>query len=93
MPLCVLPLSSRMTLTSLFSISALLILPILSAFATGSGRRSASGVPQDEPIPGNYSGPLRPQIHFSPPIDFMNDPNGCFLDADGTWHLYYQCAS
>ncbi|PPQ98570.1 hypothetical protein CVT26_013753 [Gymnopilus dilepis] len=79
-----------MILTSIFSISALLILPILSAFATGSGRRSASGVPQDEPIPGNYSGPLRPQIHFSPPIDFMNDPNGCFLDADGTWHLYYQ---
>ncbi|EKG18834.1 Glycoside hydrolase family 32 [Macrophomina phaseolina MS6] len=20
----------------------------------------------------------------------MNDPNGCFLDANGTWHLYYQ---
>jgi beta-fructofuranosidase len=20
----------------------------------------------------------------------MNDPNGCFVDANGTWHLYYQ---
>ncbi|TRM65940.1 glycosyl hydrolase [Schizophyllum amplum] len=55
----------------------------------------------------DYTGPLRPQIHFTPPTeafhslscdtamlthdqDFMNDPNGCFLDANGTWHLYYQ---
>ncbi|EPQ56865.1 hypothetical protein GLOTRDRAFT_120322 [Gloeophyllum trabeum ATCC 11539] len=43
-----------------------------------------------EPIPGNYSGQLRPQIHFSPPKEFMNDPNGMFLDAEGTYHLYYQ---
>lgn len=21
----------------------------------------------------------------------MNDPNGMFLDANGTYHLYYQC--
>ncbi|KDR77324.1 hypothetical protein GALMADRAFT_442459 [Galerina marginata CBS 339.88] len=49
-----------------------------------------SGVPTDAPILGDYSGPLRPQIHFSPPRNFMNDPNGCFLDANGTWHLYYQ---
>jgi beta-fructofuranosidase len=20
----------------------------------------------------------------------MNDPNGMFVDANGTWHLYYQ---
>jgi beta-fructofuranosidase len=39
----------------------------------------------------NYSGPLRPQLHFSPLEGFMNDPNGMFLDADGVWHLYYQC--
>ncbi|KAF5355439.1 hypothetical protein D9758_006421 [Tetrapyrgos nigripes] len=41
-------------------------------------------------ITGNYTGPLRPQVHFSPPQGFMNDPNGCFLDTNGTWHLYYQ---
>lgn len=39
----------------------------------------------------DYSGPLRPQLHFSPEEGFMNDPNGMFLDDDGTWHLYYQC--
>ena len=21
----------------------------------------------------------------------MNDPNGMFVDKNGTWHLYYQC--
>jgi sucrose-6-phosphate hydrolase SacC (GH32 family) len=39
----------------------------------------------------NYTGSLRPQIHYSPPQGFMNDPNGMFVDANGTWHLYYQC--
>jgi beta-fructofuranosidase len=48
-------------------------------------------VPTGTPVPGNYSGPLRPQIHFSPPTQFMNDPNGMFVDAEGVYHLYYQC--
>lgn len=47
-------------------------------------------VPTGTPIPGNYTGPLRPQVHFSPPEHFMNDPNGMFVDANGTYHLYYQ---
>ncbi len=28
-------------------------------------------VPTGKPIPGDYTGALRPQIHYSPPIDFM----------------------
>lgn len=52
-----------------------------------------SSVPTDNPIPGDYTGAWRPQVHFSPPTNFMNDPNGCFLDANGTWHFYYQCIS
>ncbi|KAF2195822.1 glycoside hydrolase family 32 protein [Zopfia rhizophila CBS 207.26] len=51
---------------------------------------SQSDVPTGTPLPGNYVGPLRPQVHFSPPQGFMNDPNGMFLDADGLYHLYYQ---
>lgn len=40
----------------------------------------------------DYSGALRPQVHFSPPKDFMNDPNGLFFDdRKGIYHLYYQC--
>lgn len=33
----------------------------------------------------------RPQVHFSPPKNWLNDPNGLFRDSKGTWHLYYQC--
>ncbi|KAF5540811.1 SUC2-invertase (sucrose hydrolyzing enzyme) [Fusarium mexicanum] len=47
-------------------------------------------VPTGTPITGDYHGTYRPQIHFSPPQHFMNDPNGMFRDADGLWHLYYQ---
>ncbi|KAE8353218.1 glycosyl hydrolase [Aspergillus coremiiformis] len=39
----------------------------------------------------SYSGDLRPQIHFSPPSNFMNDPNGLVYDSKkGIYHLYYQ---
>ncbi|PGH10511.1 hypothetical protein AJ79_05439 [Helicocarpus griseus UAMH5409] len=38
----------------------------------------------------DYDGLLRPQVHFSPRTNFINDPNGMFRDSDGLWHLYYQ---
>ena len=35
--------------------------------------------------------PYRPQFHFSPEINFMNDPNGLIYDpSNGTWHMYFQ---
>ncbi|OAA46162.1 invertase precursor [Metarhizium rileyi] len=46
--------------------------------------------PSDVPVVGDYRGRYRPQVHFSPPKNFMNDPNGMFRDENGTWHLYYQ---
>lgn len=58
--------------------------------ASSAPSYSESGVPTGAPVPGNYNGALRPQIHFSPPKAFMNDPNGMFVDANGTYHLYYQ---
>ena len=36
-------------------------------------------VPTSTPIPGDYSGALRPQLHYSPPIDFMVSKN------ESTW--------
>ncbi|KAG6056904.1 hypothetical protein E4U32_005461 [Claviceps aff. humidiphila group G2b] len=51
---------------------------------------SAAPARDDVTVVGNYTGPLRPQIHFSPPKGFMNDPNGMFRDGNGIWHYYYQ---
>lgn len=64
-----------------------------SSLASSTTSAFDSDVPTDAPIPGDYSGALRPQIHYSPPQNFMNDPNGLFRDADGLWHIYYQCIS
>ncbi|KAG5932428.1 hypothetical protein E4U53_001347 [Claviceps sorghi] len=41
-------------------------------------------------VVGDYTGKYRPQVHYSSPQHFLNDPNGMFRDDNGTWHLYYQ---
>lgn len=69
---------------------ALAILAATTAYAQGVSTYLNPAVPTGTPIPGNYTGALRPQVHFSPPQHFMNDPNGMFIDAEGTWHVYYQ---
>ena len=41
-------------------------------FAQTSTLYVEPNVPTGTPVPGNYTGGLRPQIHFSPPQHFMN---------------------
>jgi beta-fructofuranosidase len=68
---------------------------LLGWFATLLWSSSATGQNTNDVLPttaiaGNYTGQYRPQVHYSPPEGFMNDPNGMFQDANGTYHLYYQ---
>ncbi len=36
-----------------------------------------------------YKEPYRPQFHFTPAINWTNDPNG-LVYHDGEWHIFYQ---
>lgn len=43
----------------------------------------------EEPSAGNYDEQYRPQIHYTPARNWVNDPNG-LVYADGTYHMFYQ---
>jgi len=40
-------------------------------------------------VPGSYREPHRPQLHFSPRLNWLNDPNG-LVYYEGVFHLFYQ---
>lgn len=45
--------------------------------------------PNEPTTPTGYNEQYRPQIHFTPAKNWMNDPNG-MVYVDGTYHLFYQ---
>lgn len=45
--------------------------------------------PTEPTVKSGYDEQYRPQMHFTPAKNWMNDPNG-MVYADGTYHLFYQ---
>ncbi|WP_116107980.1 glycoside hydrolase family 32 protein [Lewinella sp. IMCC34191] len=68
----------------------LLSIPILFLLACGSERPAAVDTMTsmaDSTTP--YAEAHRPRYHYSPPAQWMNDPNG-MVYHDGEYHLFYQ---
>lgn len=72
------------------------------ALAACNDDKFTAVIPMPEPVEdnGNEGGgneivtssrdeQYRPQMHYTPAANWMNDPNG-MVYADGVWHLYYQ---
>ena len=74
----------------MYRYGALLSLPILLLLACGSDRPPADAIrggATDSTT--QYTEAYRPQFHFSPPSQWMNDPNG-MVYHEGEYHLFYQ---
>jgi len=59
--------SLRLRIAALLSLSLSACSPALAQTTT----YFSPGVPTSQPIAGNYNGVYRPQVHFSPPINFV----------------------
>lgn len=53
------------------------------------GCRSYEQAASEETFDSMYQDPYRPQVHFSPKENWMNDPNG-MVYHEGEYHLFYQ---
>jgi len=77
--------STRQTLRAL---THLLLISTLLVCSIGCSQPDLREKPSNA-LAATYSEQHRPQLHFSPPTMWMNDPNG-MVYYDGEYHLFYQ---
>ena len=68
----------------------LLLIGTFGLLVTTGCRSESSSTPDDAVSSGpTFEEQYRPQFHYSPPQNWMNDPNG-LVYHDGTYHLFHQ---
>jgi sucrose-6-phosphate hydrolase SacC (GH32 family) len=74
----------------LFGRSWLLVVTAFSFLVTFENASADENKPEATAnLSGYYSEPFRPQFHFTPEKNWMNDPNGMVF-YEGEYHLFYQ---
>jgi fructan beta-fructosidase len=62
---------------------------LMTALGFGLTLLGPTAMAVSQPIPATYDQPYRPQFHYSPAKNWMNDPNG-LVYYQGQYHLFYQ---
>ena len=68
--------------TNYFKILIIILIPLFFGCSSNSGNKMTASN-------SFYTEKFRPQFHFSPEANWMNDPNG-MVYYDGEYHLFYQ---
>ncbi len=71
--------------TNYFKTLIVLLIPLFFGCSSNSGNKKETNT---SPV-SNYTEQYRPQFHFTPEANWMNDPNG-MVYYEGEYHLFYQ---